>query len=284
MKIAICFSGQMRTWKKCADTWEILFQRISSHYNASIDIFLHTWTSNTLPHEISVATNPDNFSADEGVNVDSREISDLLLRLKPVDFLVEDTRIGLKKVGETTNENLRHNLVFGDPVVSWASPQFYSVMRAAHLKKKHEYKNNFRYDICFRMRHDLYFSGDQIEHFMNSDIVMPTANTVYPCHTRSDHSCFPFVRFGDIFWFADSTSFDRICEFYRWIPIIGSKSFSGSGTTPVSVEHALYFYSKMIKMNVSPISVDPRIFRSAEHIRARLKSNLSGSSGSHELI
>jgi hypothetical protein len=86
---------------------------------------------------------------------------------------------------------------------------------------------------------------------------------------------------GDILWFADSVAFDRVCEFYRWLPILGSKSFSNKKP---GTEHTLYYYVKMLQMHVHPIHVDPKVFRESDYLEKRINAGLLGELGNHELI
>jgi hypothetical protein len=65
------------------------------------------------------------------------------------------------------------------------------------------------------------------------------------------------------------------------LPIIGKKSFNRN---EVSTEHALYFYAKMLRMNIVPISVDPKIYRQSDYIDKKKQAGLSESLGGHELI
>lgn len=281
MKVAVCFSGQPRTWRNCVDQWHRLFSELKTRHGADIDFFMHGWKANSLPHAVAAVPTAETFLSDRSVPVQDAELQDLLHRLNPKSYLFEDSSVGIEKVADTFRLGKRHDIYHGEPAISWAASQFYSVMRSAHLKKKYEFKNGFRYDACIRMRYDLYFDDTQIEYFLNNDFVKPDINTVYPCHSGIDDSMFPYFRMGDIFWYADSVTFDRVCDFYRWLPIIGKKSFQNKNP---STEHTLYFYSKMIRMNVLPISVDPKIFRSADYIDEKIKAGLPGELGGHELI
>lgn len=281
MKIAVCFSGQPRTWMKCVDTWNSLFSSLQDRHNADIDVFFHAWKNNAPSHG-TIANNKEDYFNKIGSPIIAAELEELVQKLKPKDYLFEDGNVSALKIQEVLNLNSRHNLIYGNATLSWAAPQFYSVMRSAHLKKKYEFANNIRYDVCIRFRFDLYFNESQIDYFSRCDFRIPKTNTVYPCHTSVDESCFPFFRFGDILWFSDSVSFDRICDFYRWLPIIGKKSFPNNDI--VSTEHALYFYSKMLRMNVSPISVDPKIYRPENYLEQKIAGGLPGTLGNHELI
>jgi hypothetical protein len=218
---------------------------------------------------------------DYGTPIPDNDLIRLMSRLNPKSVLLEDTSLGISKVQETLDLNGRHNIHHGDAVISWAAPQFYSIMRAAHLKKKYEFEQGFRYDACIRMRYDLYFDDRQLEYFTKLDFKQPVVNTIYPCHTSIDDSLFPYFRMGDILWYADSVAFDRISDIYRWFPILGKKSF---GRVDVSPEHALYLYTKMLKMQVVPLMVDPKIFRPTDYLQHKLDAGLPAELGKHELI
>lgn len=282
MKIAVCFSGQPRTWEKCHKSWASLFAEILKKFpDAEIDTFMHAWDANSHPHNILAALDPDGFLTEAGDAVSSSELDSLVSTLKPKSVLIEDGSLSTQKILDTLTLSKRHDEYQGVPVMSWAAPQFYSVMRAAHLKKQYEYDNNFRYDLCIRLRYDLFFDDAQTKWFVDFDLTRPVPNTVYACHTSSDSSCFPLFRLGDILWFADSVTFDRICDFYRWFPLIGEKSFR---TIHVSTEHALYWYIKMLRMKVRPLCVDPKIYRMESHLDTKQMAGLLPELGNHELI
>ena len=64
MRIAFCLSGQLRTWRDCYQSWQLLFNRFqeqiiingNSQYSPyvdesfDVDYFVHTWDFNTVPH------------------------------------------------------------------------------------------------------------------------------------------------------------------------------------------------------------------------------------------
>ena len=68
------------------------------------------------------------------------------------------------------------------------------------------------------------------------------------------------MKLGDIFFYSNSVTFDRICDFYKWLPIMGTKSFPTKSQN-LTTEDAFYFYSRMLKINVKPILVNPKIIR-----------------------
>jgi len=290
MKIALCFSGQPRTWDKCSPSWEKFKQRLSEHFNADVDVFCHAWDFNTPPHAVmsSPVVNNNNKSFDyirvQGVPISEEEKSNFLNRLQPKKFVFENEYISRSKPAEVLELSRRNKNEHGECPIEWAGSQFYAVMYASHLKKLYEFEQGFKYDICFRLRYDLFFDDHQINWFFNSnntDAKLPVYNTIYSCHTTKDASFIPFHRIGDIFWYADSVTFDRFCDFYRWLPMLGSRSFNNP---LVSTEHALYFYAKMLRMHVGSLSIDPKIYRQSDYITIKQQAGLAGELGGHELI
>jgi hypothetical protein len=112
---------------------------------------------------------------------------------------------------------------------------------------------------------------------------VPTRNTIHSCHTGQDYTIgFPHFRLGDIFWYAESVAFDRICDFYRFLPIIGLKSFQKN--EHLFIEGGFYFYAKMLRLSVRSVPVDPKVYRLSNHLELKDKVGLSGGLGNHELI
>jgi len=283
MRIAICFSGQVRTWDKCIDSWEALIDRLKVQLNADVDVFCHAWDFNTDSNGVILPPTSETFAQAHGILLPEGELDLLFSKLQPKAFLVENERTSLSKLKEILYLGFRHNEIHGNPGVNTEASQFYSVMRAAHIKKKYEIDNNFRYDMCIRTRYDLFFNERQIDIFTDKelDCQLPVYNTLYSCHTAADKVQYPYFRLGDIFWFADSVTFDMICDFYRWTPVIGMKSFNSN---PIGTEHSLYFYAKMLNMSIMPLFVDPKIYRLSDHIEKSKEIGLPGVLGIHELI
>jgi hypothetical protein len=290
MKIALCFSGQPRTWEKCLPSWIKFKQRLQEHFNADIDTFCHAWDFNTPPHAVmsSPMVNNNDKSFDyrrvKGIMITSQERDQFLNALQPKKYIFENEEVSKLKPAEVLELSRRNKNEHGECPIEWAGSQFYAIMYAAHLKKQYEFENNIRYDMCFRLRYDLYFDDHQLDWFFhknNTDARLPRYNNIYSCHTTKDISSFPFHRLGDIFWYADSVTFDRFCDFYRWLPIMGSRSFNNP---LVSTEHALYFYAKMLRMHIKKLSIDPKIYRQRDYVAIRQQVGLSGELGGHELI
>lgn len=283
MRVAICFSGQIRTWEKCYNTWFKFIERFKKEYNCEVDIFCHAWDFNTPPHVVLRPNENGEFPNGDYQNVEGVKISDeeknrFIETLKPKSVLFENESVSLRKKDETYIEGKKHRIMNGDAFMNWAASQFYSVMMSCNLKKNYEYQNGFRYDLCFRMRYDLFFDDELINLFFVKDFIEKydaEIFKIYSCHNRP-------MKMGDIFWVSDSVSFNRICEYYRWIPILGTRMFNGR--TDVTTEESLYFFVKMLKMNIQSLDIDPKIFRDVDYIKQKEKIGLKEGLGYHELI
>jgi hypothetical protein len=290
VRIAFCISGQPRTWRKCVPGWKKFEQRLKEITGAEqVDYFCHAWDFNTPPHVV-LANAVDNtgiaetYTSVKGITISQQEKEDLIAEINPVSIKWENESVSKRRSSITWERGTVNANEHGQPVMAWAASQFYGVMQAAELKKTYEYENFFTYDYVFKLRFDLFLDDHQIDWFFNKDsrdFVEPAHNTVYTCHTRKDPAQFPFHRFGDIFWYSDSYSFDKISRFYDWLPCIGSRSFISND---IATEHVLYFYAKMLKMSVRAISIDPKIFRQSNYLELKQQAGFAEGLGGHELI
>ena len=285
MRIAFCISGQLRTWKKSSDTWLKLANGIEEKLNAKVDFFSHTWDFNTLPNNLCHAVLKTPPVPEP---IDTNEIQEYTNKINLVDFEINDYAYSSARVEHLMQLGLASSYYGVDPEsipLAWSASQFYSLMRSAHLKKRYEMNNNFRYDMVFKIRNDLYFTDDKIDKFLSindyatwsPDLHIPKHNVMYSCHTGI-HDEWPFTRVGDIFFYADSVTFDRVCDFYRWLPQI--TAFKDRKAQP---ELVLFYYLKMMKINIhSFLLSDPDICRSETY--AELMNNNSLPLGGFEIV
>ena len=259
MRIAVCLSGQPRTWQKCYRSWQNLFSR----FDAEVDYYYHLWDFNSLPQILN---------EEKIESVTEQELTDIQGLLNPKKFLIEGYDKSVKVRNDLWDQGQQYPLSGGTPV-HWSASQFYSLMRCAHLKREYELENHIQYDVCFKMRTDLYFGTFAIENFIN-EFVDPRPNTIYSCHNGWAES-FPHFRIGDIFYYSDSIVYDRLSEFYRFLPVIGIKPF-GHDNNPPEIPFA--FYVKMLQIRNHRLNADPKVMRTEEYLK------LKGELGGHELV
>ena len=282
-KIAFCFSGQLRTWRKCIHTWQDMFKDLKENHGVTdIDVFCHIWDHNTLQQTIATAKYGHDNIIDNSIVLSDAEISSYLEQLNPVAYKISNTSVSKSATQQTVDQTSRETEhLYGKCNNQWMSPQFYSIMYAAHLKKMHEIKHHFNYDMCVRMRNDLYL-GDSLADLSIDNMLHPKFNTVYSCHTGVDNSQWFGRRLGDLFWCADSPTFDKMSNFYHWLPTLGSNVFR-KATDHYGPEHIFYYYAKMFNISVDALTDHPKIARDADYIK--LKQDIgAGLLGSHEII
>jgi hypothetical protein len=219
-RIAVCFSGQPRTWRKCVESWkENLFA------NTEMDVFCHIWDFNTLPNSIIVGEEATN------VPVSREEINELFDVLKPTKFKIESAR--------------DFPLMKEDQVVRTPSflSQYYGIMSAARLKREFEIENDFEYDIVIRMRYDAFFNNSVVSEFTSRDI---DTDSMY-CFHYFWNTYNNTGRVGDIFWYSSSQTYDIIADFVINIAAIEPKFFTlpdGTLKPDLAAESVFYYYIK----------------------------------------
>jgi hypothetical protein len=259
MKIALCFSGQLRTWRKTMPQFK-KFMGILEDKGHSVDVFCHMWNFNTYSNTYSNSVDHKFEDSLPYEIVEQSEINELLAELTPKSFLIQKESVSLRAkqtILYVTNKFIRD--VYGlNDYGHYFAPQFYSIMRSAHLKRKYESDNDFIYDACFRIRYDLLISDEQIKYFFEiaTEFKKPQIDTIYSVHNGRDPQ-FPFFRTGDIFWFSNSDTFDRTCDFYRWLRLYGKRALRPDCPREV----VFFYYLKFINLNIHMLHTDPIIAR-----------------------
>lgn len=224
MRVAVCFSGQLRTWKECYSSWKNLINQVKSHpkyenESFEIDCFIHTWNFNTKPMSIVSSMN---FEPEK---IDEDEIKKIKRLLNPKKMIVENLEKSSSRFDKMNQKSLKYRPEnFQGSTISWAGSSLYSMMRSSELKSDYEIDNDFKYDLCVKMRFDGFFNQYHIEIFMK-DFNPPLQNkTIYSMHSKNTNH-YPFELVGDIFFYSDSETFDVICSMYNLVPVLNINSF-----------------------------------------------------------
>lgn len=168
MRVALCLSGQTRTFKSC---YSSLFEKIIKPFNC--DIFVHTWLytgnykrKNEDFHYTSV---PYNFNRYEQFNTDEYVLEPTLFRLlKPKRCVVEVPQKELFiKHCPPGEEKFFNSLMM-----------HYSISKANDLKCEYERDHRFVYDLVIRCRFDLEIKRFEPENLTDA-IVIPR-NQLFP--------------------------------------------------------------------------------------------------------
>lgn len=271
MKIAICLSGQPRAWKSAQASFTEFVESIKkTHQGCVIDTFIHAWDFNTAPNiqmgSPAVNAHLTDICRKNSIPISNDEMQSLLEFYQPKKYLIEDIDKSMKIMYDAITDDTRGP-------VGWSASQFYSMQRAALLKRNYELQMGEEYDWCIRYRFDLDMNNANttISTLSNFDswrnipqettthtgrkYTRPT-NTMYSVHSTIDVN-WPFYRVGDIFFIADSLTYDLICNFYDWLLCIPKTMFFHG----VSPEVVFCYYISMLKIDIAQLYIDPGVLR-----------------------
>jgi hypothetical protein len=254
LRVAICLSGQPRTWRKSLPFWQNMF---ADHDEVQYDVFFHFWNFNTVS-----ASHNDTISAPAlEMPILHEEQIEIVDRLGPISYEFSgpvDSPLLLKETMERRRHPWPHCLNNSDPLLYRHCQQFYSNMKVAHLKRCYEVNTGTDYDICVRARSDLAFPVDRGMNNLSA-MPVPSRRTVYAIHTAFERQ-FGEFRLGDMFYYADSPTFDKMSLFFKGLSLMKESMF-GQGVYP---EIALMHYAKFLNLSVRPlVSISPKVRRDA---------------------
>ena len=193
MKIAICFSGQIRTGIACAPS---ILQYIGNLLS-ECDFFVHTWDINTDPNKQKVDDVTVLSSIDKSV------FSDYYRLYNPMTMVVEPYH--LRKVSPQWGGAR----IDAKNQLSYVS-MFESIYEANKLKMLHEQKHHFVYDRVIRIRADLTFHPSRS---LRDDLISsPIDNQTFVSEYHKG-GVDQAAKLEDIYWIATSPVMDKICNF-----------------------------------------------------------------------
>jgi len=198
MKIAICISGHLRTFELCHPS---LKRNVLDKYDC--DVFFSTWNNigNTLYH----AHYPPGFDEKDD-RIDVNRINEIY---NPTGLLIEDSTTEEIKNIKKPFEGLKTR---NGADVYQVVPMFYKMWNCNNLKKSHEEKNGFKYDITVKMRPDIY-----IKH-INMELATQKLQFI-PAH----------CGYNDILFFGPNEYMNDVFELYPLLsPEIPYKTFENA--------------------------------------------------------
>jgi len=267
MRIAVCLSGQLRTWKDAQKSWDAFFNELKTSPeidgdDIEVDYFVHTWDFNSTPFAVWTKQQWDagkfhtGFEQPPAEGVSKEEIEEFLQTIKPKRHLIENI---FKSTSRKEELDARTQWRLGDYTkwapISWAGAQLYGIMRAAELKRNYEFENGFEYDMVVRMRSDLSFDYLNRMIFTN-DFEKPKERTLYSVHSFNTEY-FPHDAIGDIFFYSDSFTYDIVSNVYNYLPQLSPDIFPFD----VKVESILAYVIRMFDIKNVRLKIDPDIIR-----------------------
>lgn len=206
MRVALCLSGQTRTYEKCFDSQ---YNHIIKKYNC--DVFIHTWTYNGL-----YPKTPDNLHYCKEYNINNYD------KYLNNNYLIDSKIISLynpkKILIEYPDKNFfishspSNNVKFFNAIM-----MYYSIYQSNQLKIQYENDRDFKYDIVIRCRFDLFFENFDII-LDNNLYLAPNENIDKPFSVQMRdvlNIIGPKYMPNDQFSYGTSDAMDYYCNLYK---------------------------------------------------------------------
>ncbi len=262
MKIAVCFSGESRTWLHAVNS-------IKAFYTGNHDFYFfgHVWANNTWGNHPA-------YPVPEILDLNELSIS-LRSKINFTKLIVEHHHPEIDFKGyEQHNfgeELFGKKKVFNTTIpTTWRSP-LYSSMLSNHYKYQYEQDNDTHFDVVVHARLDVCYTPMTSINDYLPGIIQPHA--LY-CNTNYFKKEYMLPAFNDVFYFGSSDVMDIIDSFYRiyhngnFYKMLGCDYFDGAykATGPGAL-----LYKWMTIKNILPIYVKfsqmPVIRKTAEGLR-----------------
>lgn len=201
MKVAVCFSGGIRSFETC---YPSIYKNIIKPLNA--DIFAHLWSMPML--DLLKEQDIVQFKLQN----DECHPRDVIKKLNPKLFKVYEYNDFFENYirEKGVSDELFNKQEKKDYAVS-ALSMYYKIFECNKLKQHYENENNFKYDIVIRARLDFLWN-DSIN---TNDFINVTDNDVVIIR---DSYCVKAKWEGnDKFFASTSSTMDKICDLYNHI-------------------------------------------------------------------
>lgn len=198
MRIAICFSGMIRTGPLAAPN----ILRFIDTLLPNVDFFLHTW----------------DISQDKSWNLYSQAMHDKQLQNRPVPPIKSSYPLLASMVHNYGKEFKKIKIDhYNDTSIFSKSPipLWYSWHESIKLKQQYEQENNFTYDVVVKLRPDIIFDEhkltDAIDNFDKDYFMCINGNTTV---------------LNDVYFIANSSTMDIASE--CWKKMIHNNNVNGT--------------------------------------------------------
>lgn len=181
MKIAICFSGELRTGVKSSNN----LLNFIGDLLPDCDFFIHTWDINSYRSPLNLRIDPM-----PSTKVPESDFNEIFKIYKPKGILIEDQK------------KFWNNLILNYPGTGDLIHLWYGFYQSIELKRKYELENNFQYDVVIKLRTDCIFPPDRV---LKDDIE----------ELLNDTTKILSIRIDDIYFMSSSHIMDIASKFYE---------------------------------------------------------------------
>lgn len=229
MRIAVCLSGQSRTWKIAYKNILHFFNYSRINENVEVDYFIHTWHNNSWRKK----------DAPQWETWDA-----------PVDDVQEIASVYNPKYFEVETFNKEKHPMAWDGL-------FYSFMKTIHNKKRYELQNNFKYDVVVKSRMDVIFDPEKIFNFNVTPLTMYSTHPVTKMLREFNGN-----NFSDVMFYGDSNTMDIVGNTYRYSKIKYSEKHRQHNTDNNIIDYFAHYgpgvtlFEYMTQHNIYPTCND----------------------------
>jgi hypothetical protein len=218
MRIAICFSGQLRT---AIEASKNLIRYFGFLYDYC-DFFIHTWDNNQQKVYNLSNIFPENVILNNDFFDKVNEI------YSPKKLMIENYNEVYQRESKLNSDESR------DYFFERSSPLWYSFMKSIELKKQYEIENNFRYDYVVKLRPDIIFPPERKMSFEFEGINIRN-NEVF-IENKSDFDEYNKEFMDDVYFIGNSISMGIFSGYYEYM---------------INNYMTVYYYLKLNNINLS---------------------------------
>lgn len=196
MRIAVCFSGQLRTAVESSDN----IKRYLGFLFEYCDFFIHTWNIN----QQKVYNLSNIFPIEEKIT--DEYFKNIIDIYQPKNMMIENYHETYKKESEIINNRIVY--YFDTARALW-----YSFKKSIELKLEYEEINNFEYDLVIKLRTDVIFPEDrrlsqelELYRFINKNEIF--------IENIAKELKYNIERLDDVFFIGNSKTMDKFSKFY----------------------------------------------------------------------
>ena len=209
MKIAVCFSGGLRTFKLC-------YKNVISHFEklGQVDIFISTWEKPCYTQDrryIDIHATEGNSNFAELLDKDA-VITEKYLRSISTFAAIDIESMNVMEQVINTTRDMKWTTMSPSRLIC----QYYKMDRCNRLKKSYEEKHNIIYNLNVRARCDIkiqsipeYIDIDSI--YFNRVIYENSIFYEYMLEITSDEN----NKINEMFFIANNANMDKICNIYK---------------------------------------------------------------------
>lgn len=203
MKIAVCFSGETRTWKQAASSIKHFFLK----NNHEVCFFGHAWSNNTWGNHHAFPE-PESLNPIQLRDELLEEFSFSRLHVEPHKPVPDYEQYTEYKFPNPTGKQRALNSKIP---TTWTSP-FYSAMMSNHYKYSYEQDNDMSFDLVVHARYDVCYEPSSLLTTYLPHEANPQA--LY-CFTHYFEKEYMMPCINDVFYFGSSNAMDLVESFYR---------------------------------------------------------------------